>query len=497
MNSTALVTQAATAGQPASLPPLEVEAIVPTVDVEAVAADQAVARSRDRHRRAVLTSTSALAPKILSLAILLVGARFVAATLPPDGFGVWLLLITASGLLGFADFGLGNGLLNEVAAAHGRDDLGAMRRAISSATAALALVAVLLVGAFLVTVPIVDWAQVLDVGGSSAHSVSAAIGVFVVGTALAIAFGPAQRVRLALQTGWVNNLWGVAGGVISLSAVIIAAQNDASLPVLVGAAVIGAPLVAVADTVVLFGFQRPELRPRRACIHRVDAQRLGHQGALFCFLAVAIAVGYESDALVISHSLGSGAVPTFALPYRILMLAPAAVSMVTVALWPAYTEALARGDRAWAHQTLYRSVIIAVSGTAAVSLLVVAVGPNVWSWLTGTAAVPTRGLLAVLALLACVMSASTALGVFLSATGRLRIQVIAVAATAATNLPLSIVLVHPFGVLGPAWGTIITQIVFVLIPVGYVVGRQLRHMRPAPFVSTRGVPARVAEAGQP
>ena len=73
------------------------------------------------------------------------------------------------------------------------------------------------------------------------------------------------------------------------------------------------------------------------------------------------------------------------------------------------------------------------------------------------------------------MSASTALGVFLSATGRLRIQVAAAALMAATNLPLSIALVGPLGVAGPAWGTIITQVVFVLIPVGFVVGRALRR----------------------
>ena len=105
-------------------------------------------------------------------------------------------------------------------------------------------------------------------------------------------------------------------------------------------------------------------------------------------------------------------------------------------------------------------------GDRLASLAVVTVGPVVWSWLTGTAAVPTRGLLLVLGILACVMSASTALGVFLSATGRLRIQVVAAALMAATNLPLSIALVGPLGVVGPAWGTIITQVVFVLVPVG-------------------------------
>ena len=173
---------------------------------------------------------------------------------------------------------------------------------------------------------------------------------------------------------------------------------------------------------------------------------------MFCFLAVAIAVGYESDALVISHELGSGAVPQFALPDRILMLAPAAVSLVAVALWPAYTEAVARNDREWADHTLKRSLVYAVAGTAVASLAVVVVGPIVWGWLTGTAVVPTRGLLLVLGLLACVMSASTALGVFLSATGRLRIQVVAAALMAATNLPLSIALVGPLGVVGPRGG---------------------------------------------
>ena len=447
----------------------------PKVDAITLVDAPIAARARERHRRVAVTTASAIGPKLLSLAVLLVGARFVARALPPDGFGVWLLLITASGLLGFADLGLGNGLLNEVASADGREDLGAQRRAISSASTALLLMATILVGVFVLTIPFVQWSQLLDVQGRSAGSVTAAVAVFVVGTALAVAFGAAPRVRLALQTGWVNNAWGAAGGVISLSAVVIGALCGASLPVLVGAALVGPPLVAAADTVVLFGFQRPELRPHRQWIRRAEVTRLGRQGAMFCFLAVAIAVGYESDALVISHELGASAVPQFALPYRILMLAPAAVSLVTVALWPAYAEAVARGDLAWAEHTLKRSLVFAVAGTALASLVVVAVGPMVWSWLTDTGAVPTRGLLLVLGLLACVMSASTALGVFLSATGRLRIQVVAAALVAATNLPLSIALVGPLGVVGPAWGTIITQIVFVLVPVGFVIGRALHR----------------------
>ena len=108
----------------------------------------------------------------------------------------------------------------------------------------------------------------------------------------------------------------------------------------------------------------------------------------------------------------------FALPYRILMLAPAAVSLITVALWPAYTEAMARGDREWAERTLKRFWVRGLRDHAGLPFAV-GVGPLAWDWLTGAVAAPTRGLLVVLGLFACVMSASTALGVFLTATGRL------------------------------------------------------------------------------
>jgi O-antigen/teichoic acid export membrane protein len=236
----------------------------------------------------------------------------------------------------------------------------------------------------------------------------------------------------------------------------------------------GQPLVSVADTVLLFGAQRADLRPSRAAIRKDEALALLRQGSMFFFLAIAIAVGYESDALVISHALGADAVPQFALPYRIVMLAPAAVSLVMVALWPAYSESMARGDAAWAERTMKRSLVVAGCGTVVTSLVVVIVGPYAWSWLGGSSAVPSRGLLLVLGLLACVMSVSTAFGVFLSATGRLRIQVFAAAAMAVSNVILSLALVGPLGVAGPAWGTIIAQTVCVLLPVGFVVGRSLR-----------------------
>ena len=253
--------------------------------------------------------------------------------------------------------------------------------AISSASFALVLVAAVLVGAFLVTIPDRQLVACTRRTRRVSWSVTAAIGVFVTGTALAVAFGATQA-WLALQTGWVNNAWGAAGGVISLSAVVIGAPARESLPVLVGAALIGPPLVAVADTLVLFAVDNGRTSdPSWAWIHRAEV--VGSVVRARCSASCGgdrcrLRVGRTGDLA----RTGSGAVPQFALPYRILMLAPAAVSLVTVALWPAYTEAVARNDVDWAEHTLKRSLVYA-SGTASASLAVVAVGPVVWGWLDG------------------------------------------------------------------------------------------------------------------
>ena len=218
---------------------------------------------RERHRRVAVTTASTVVPKLLNLAILLIGARFVAVALPPE-FGVWLLLITASGLLGFADLGLGNGLLNEVAAAHGRDDLEASVGRSPIASAALLIVPALLVGGFSRDDSVRALGhRLLDVQGTSAQSVSARVAVFVVATAIAVAFAAAPRIGSRCRPDGSTTL-GVRPAASSVWRRLSSVQRrGASLPVLVGAALVGPPLVAVADTMVLSAGQRPELRPGR------------------------------------------------------------------------------------------------------------------------------------------------------------------------------------------------------------------------------------------
>ena len=61
-----------------------------------------------------------------------------------ERYGVFATITAMAGLVGWADLGLGNGLLSEVASAQGRDDSESTARAVSTAFFALLGLAVVL-----------------------------------------------------------------------------------------------------------------------------------------------------------------------------------------------------------------------------------------------------------------------------------------------------------------------------------------------------------------
>ena len=145
--------------------------------------------------------------------------------------------------------------------------------------------------------------------------------------------------------------WDTVGSVVAVGAVALAVALDAGLAVLVAAAA-AVPLAATALNFTFLVHKRPSLRPRLANVERRYVRTLLRTGSLFFVLQVAVLVGYSSDNFVTAQVLGPAAVAHYAIPSR---LALAGVTLLTVflsPLWPAYAEALARGDREWTLKTL-------------------------------------------------------------------------------------------------------------------------------------------------
>ena len=77
-------------------------------------------RARERHRHIAWTTVTAATAKAVTALTMLISVPLTLGYLGPERFGMWMAISAVIAMLGFADFGLSNGLLNAVAHASGR-----------------------------------------------------------------------------------------------------------------------------------------------------------------------------------------------------------------------------------------------------------------------------------------------------------------------------------------------------------------------------------------
>jgi O-antigen/teichoic acid export membrane protein len=434
-------------------------------------------RARERHRRVALSAVASMLAKLLSVGTALISVPLTLHYLGVERFGMWMTISSLIAMLAFADFGIANGVLSAVAQAHGKDDAPGLQRAVSSGFFMLCGIALLITALFALSYPFVRWHAVFNVQGAQARAEAGpALAVFVGCFAAAIALGMVQRVQIGLQQGFVASLWQCVGSVCGLLGVLLAIALQAGLPWLV-AALAGAPLlVALLNSLHFYGRSRPDLRPRWRWVSADAARRLAATGWLFFVLQVTVAVAYTSDSLVIAQLLGAAAVAEYAVPEKLFGLIGMGVTMALAPLWPAYGEAVARGDGAWVQRTLKRSLQLAVGIAAVASLLLLVLGPQIMALWVGAAVLPPMLLLLALACWKVVEAAGVALAMFLNGAQVVRLQVWCALPTAAVAIGLKLLWVPLWGVAGAVWASVAAYLVFTALPVAWRLPGLLRAL---------------------
>ncbi len=437
----------------------------------AVASEQE--RSSDRHRRIAIAGVVGVLSKALVAGALLLAVPLVADHLDGAELGVWSVLVSAVALVGWSDFGLGNGLLALLSDAQGRDDPTLARRMVTSAAVSLCAVATLMAVASAVAVTALPWESLFGLRADQVPALRTAVACFAGVVVLAVPASIGQRIHLAYQQGWAASATTAAGSVLALVAVWLSARAEASLPVFVLAMVGGTTAAYLAETIWVFTRSHRDLLPQRSDLEWAMVRRLARSGAGFFALVLAGSLAYQTDALVIANHLGAADATPYVLTNRLFMLVPTAIGAVLLPLWPAYGEALARGDDRWVRDTLRRSLLTAglVASVSAAVLLFLA-GPLLRWW--EPTAEPTPGLLYATAAWSVVFAVSQAVAMYLNGARLIRLQVVLALAMAAANLAASILLVRRIGIAGPVWASVATQSAIVLMPLAVILGRRLR-----------------------
>ncbi len=436
--------------------------------------DEAASRGKRRVRRVTATAGASALAAAVQAAIGLLVVPLALGYLGNERYGLWMTVTSLTAMLAFADFGMGNGLLNAIASADGRDSQEEAAAATSSAVFLLTGVAVALAIVFWLSYPVVPWERVLNASKPGLDVQARQVVAVTIMCAIAsLPLGATQRVQLGLQEGFLNAAWSAVGSVLGLAALVIAIHQRASLPWLV-LCLAGAPVVALAgNSAALFSWRRPALRPRRSAVSTRMMRHLLGAGVLFFAIQLAGAVGYQLPVLAIARVLGPSDVTGFAVPLRLFMVVPGLMGFFLTPLWPAYREALARGDGEWVRRIARRSIGLCVAVNAAWGMALVFGGPAVLHWWVGPRVTAPVELRVSLALWAAFAGLGGPFAMFLNGAGALKFQAACATLMAAASVVLAFVLVPVLGVTGAAVAMVVAQALFVLTPSAVYVARMM------------------------
>ncbi len=397
-----------------------------------------------------------------------------------------MTVIGLAALFSFADLGLGNGLINAIADAQGRGSTHEARVFVSTAFYSLLGLCVAAAAIFIAVYPTIDWAALFNVhSAAAAAEAGPTVGVFIGCLLGMVVLGLAQKIHVGYQEGFFAGVWSAVGSAVAMGAGAIAVSVEAGVPWLT-LAVLGGPVVGVLlNSVAVYWFHRPELRPRLLLMNRPAIKRLSSLGGLYLALSVAGAVGYETDNIVIARILGAEDVPSYALPFRLFYIIPTVVSLVLAPLWPAYAEATARGDYVWIKETFTRSLRFSLAISIPAGLSFVVFGGEVLRLWVGGAIEPSFSLLVGFGLWTVITAVTGPFAMLFNGLAIIRFQVVASLTMATVNLLLSIVLVQRIGVAGAIYGTVLSMLFCIVLPYSGYITRMLRRIERGAPVATR------------
>ena len=417
--------------------------------------------SAGRRSRQILTSSAtAVAARVVTVACSFVAMPMSLAYLGVPAFGVWAAITSVVALMAFTDLGIGNGVLNMLSQAFGREDHVAIRQIVATAAVLLSAIGAVGFTGFLLLHPFVQWDTLLGARHSVSHAaVAAAVLVFAVVFAVGLPVTLIQRMQFALQMGYLNGIVQAGSGILSLLLIFLVTRTTLGLPGMV-AATMAAPVLVTLTSAAWMHRRTPQYFPSKADFMPERVRPILASGFQFMFLGLTFCLAQMSDSIVIANTAGAQDVAIFAVHQKLASPIAFIGGMALTPLWAAYGEATARRDVAWIRHAFRRSlVILAAAGIGMSALLMGGLEPLMQIWLRGK--LPADAWMAAALLLwLSVELMGKAVSVFLHGVGMVSQQVWIAAAFLPICLAAKIWGGLHFGAVGVVFGT---AIAFVLV----------------------------------
>jgi O-antigen/teichoic acid export membrane protein len=418
-----------------------------------------------RGHRVMKTGSWALIAKACAAVNLFVCVPFVLDSLGQRQFGAWAAIASLVTIGNFLDFGLGNGAMNLIASAKGREALDEVAAIVRTAYVSL-LKITLLLSASLCILPFVSWYRLLGLSENEAGISTASVAVVAVAILTSIPLGIANKIHLGLGQGGRAFRWQALGQALTTIGVIALAKLSAPLPTIVAGTALLPLITLLFNTIELHRALPAKNQPHPA--NAEIARQIRKEGLLFFTLQLCAALAFNFDLLLVSSLAGAEKAAEYSIVQRAFSVIPLSLGLIWVSLWPTYREALAKGNRCWVFVTFRNSLALACGYAATLgTLIALTFEPLSRLWL-GHSLHLSPALIWGFALWHLLESAGTGISILLNAASIVRHQVLLGISFALPCFALKVVAIKQLGMEMLPWTTIICYFFLSLLPLTFL-----------------------------
>jgi len=334
-------------------------------------------RSQERYRLIALSSSSSFFSKIIISLTGLISVPLTINYLGKEQFGLWMVISSLVVWLQLTDLGIGNGLVNALAEANGRNDKELACSCFTTAFYSITGTAFVLFVPLLMTAFYVPWGSVLNVNSASlvhdAKQCFAIIGIFFfINMPLAIA----TKALGAYQKGYLVNITQIVASLISLFFLIIAISMSLNLLWLVTFVSAGAVLGNILSWILLYR-EIPWLKLRLRSISRNAFRRVARSSVpLFLFQIGALLLNQSAN-IILAQLGGLRMVADYNILLKIYMVIYSIGISFSSPFYPAIREAFEMKEKRWVSNAIKRVTTVRLAILILLAIPMIFIGDQV------------------------------------------------------------------------------------------------------------------------
>ncbi len=363
-------------------------------------------------------------------------------------YGVWITIFNVLAMIQVFDIGIGNGLRNKLTTAISNDDFNAAKEYVSSAYSIMTVISFALVFFFLIPWFVIDWSFVFNVDRSLSSDLFLLIGVSFILTAFQFTLKLITTIYQAMHKTAIPALIFAISNTIILVIFIVYKSIFIGDIVIMGLIYTIVPtLVLLVTSLIVFNGKLINIKPNISSVNWKKSKELFSLGSQFFIIQIAILIIFQSDSLIIAHSISPDAVTPYNVVYKYFGIVSLIASFIMAPLWSAYTEAYVMKDFIWVKHVIYKQLkLFFVLG--AVILVMIPLAKWILPFWVGSDMNFSFSLLIFMALFTIISIWNNIFALFLNGIGKTKLQMLTSTLGALINIPLSMYFAKIYGVGG-------------------------------------------------